>query len=180
MSTPVHVKGNVVDPKLQALLDMADKATDTFLEACVAMEDHLSFKAFTIGGALTKDQKNSLLDVIMTQVAIRLKDVAPHLMEEITITCSVESGDEDFILWIHAKNEKPEPVDRTETPYPSFDPDEEVVVPKIEPMRELRDDETAVGAVAIAPSIVSPEQYLATREKIANEIMDFKASLTIE
>jgi hypothetical protein len=177
MSNPVHVKSSVVDPKLKALLDMADQATDTFLEACKTMNDRLSFKAFTIGGALTKEQKNSLLDVIMTQIAIRLKAVAPHLMEEINITCSVESGDEDFVLWVHACNEKPDPVDSSEAPYSSFDPDENVVVPKIEPMRELRDDETVVGAVAIAPTTVSREEYLATRENIANQIMDIRASL---
>jgi hypothetical protein len=125
-------KGNV-DPKLQAVIDLANRATDTFIEAIPTMQERMSFKAFSIGGGLTDDQKNSLLDVIMTQTAIRIKEKAPELMEQKTITSSVETGPEEFVMWLHATNEKPEPPTKEE-PYASFDPkeDEQIVRPKIE------------------------------------------------
>ena len=120
----------VKDPKLKAILDQANTAADTFLNAVADMQEHMSFKAFTIGGGLTREQKNSLLDLIMTQVAIRIKEVGPEVMEEKTITSSVEEGEEEFVMWLHAKAEKPA-APESEVPFPHFDPKAEVVVPKL-------------------------------------------------
>ena len=69
----------VKDPKLKAILDQANTAADTFLNAVADMQEHMSFKAFTIGGGLTREQKNSVLDLIMTQVAIRIKEMGPEV-----------------------------------------------------------------------------------------------------
>ena len=123
----------ITDPKLKAILDKATEAADTFLNAIADMQERLSFKAFTLGGGLTREQKNSLLDLLMTQIAIRIKEMGPEVMEEKTITSSVDEGSEendDFVLWLHATNEKPAPPTKEE-PFPHFDPKAEVIVPKL-------------------------------------------------
>jgi hypothetical protein len=117
-------------------LDKATEAADTFLNAIADMEERLSFKAFTLGGALTREQKNSLLDLLMTQIAIRIKEMGPEVMEEKNITSSVDEGDElveaqDFVLWLHATNEKPAPPE-AEEPFPHFDPKADVVAPRMQ------------------------------------------------
>ena len=125
----------VTDPKLKAILDKANEAADTFLNAVADMSEQMSFKAFTIGGEMTREQKNFLLDLLMTQICIRIKEVAPTLVDEKTITSSVEEGEVDYVLWLHAKNEKPEEV-KSEVPYPHFDPTAEVIVPKLPVLSE--------------------------------------------
>lgn len=132
----MNMKAPPVDPKLKAILDKATEAADTFLNAIADMQERLSFKAFTLGGALTREQKNSLLDLLMTQIAIRIKEMGPEVMEEKTITSSVDEGDElvegqDFVLWLHATNEKPAPPEKEE-PMPHFDPKADVVVPRMQ------------------------------------------------
>jgi len=127
----MNFKAPPVDPKLKAILDKATEAADTFLNAIADMQERLSFKAFTIGGGLSREQKNSLLDLLMTQIAIRIKEMGPEVMEEKTITSSVEEGEEDFVLWLHATNEKPAPPEREE-PFAHFDPKADVTVPRMQ------------------------------------------------
>jgi DNA polymerase/3'-5' exonuclease PolX len=120
----------VTDPKLKAMLDKATEAADMFLNALADMEERMSFKVFTIGGGLTRDQRNTILDLLMTQIAMRIKEVAPQVMEEKTITSSVEEGETEFVMWLHANAEKPA-APEAEVPFAHFDPKAEVVVPTI-------------------------------------------------
>jgi hypothetical protein len=57
----------------------------------------------------------------MVQSTSRINEKAPELMEQMTITASTETGEEDFVMWLHAKNVKPEPPTPVE-PYSEFAP----------------------------------------------------------
>jgi hypothetical protein len=126
------------DSKIQPIMDIASKATDTFVNAIADMKEFMAFRAFTVGNGLTPEQKNGVLDILMTQFAIRLKEVAPELMHEKTITCCTEETEEGLTVWFKATNEVPPPVE-SETPYRSFDPVENEAIP--EPKIELLTNE---------------------------------------
>ena len=147
----------VTDPNLKAFLDKATEAADTFLNAIADMEERLSFKAFTIGGAMTKEQKNAILDILMTQMAIRVKEMAPTIMNEKTITSSVEDGENEMVMWMHATNVKPE-APAAEVPYAHFDPDANEPVAKM--------------------TVVTPEEaakiYEAKKAELAAEMAEVK------
>jgi uncharacterized small protein (DUF1192 family) len=144
------------DSKLQSFLDIANQATDTFVNAVADMEECMAFRAFTVGGSLTQEQRNAMLDLLMTQFAIRMKEVAPELMEEKTITCATEDSDDGTIVWFKAINEKPE-VPVVETPYKSFDPVEAESIP--DPKVEL----------------LSPEEYEKRKAELMAEMAAVKA-----
>ena len=127
----MQIKGpTITDPTLKAILDKATEAADTFINAVADMVEQMSFKAFTITGEFNREQRNYLLDMLMTQIALRIKEMAPEMMEEKTITSSVEEGETEFVMWLHAKAEKPA-APEAEVPFAHFDPKAEVVVPTI-------------------------------------------------
>jgi len=161
----IQYRGNS-DPKLQQMVEIANKATDTFVNAVADMKEFMAFKAFTIGGSLSKSQQNAVLDVLMTQFAIRLKEVAPELMEEKSISCATEDTEEGTVVWFKASNETPEPAVK-ETPYKSFDPVENEAIPdaKVEVLTpeeyEIRKAELMAEMAAVKAEIASTKESAA-------------------
>jgi hypothetical protein len=136
----MQFQGPPPDPKILALLEMVNKAADTFIEGIEKMTDAMSFKAITIGGELTKEQKNAILDIVMVQSTNRIQEKAPHIMEEKTITASTETVDDSFVFWLHAKNEKPAPPEKTE-PFREFAPEAESATGEITVVEETLEPE---------------------------------------
>lgn len=136
------------DKQTQAIMEMANKVADTFIEAIPKMDDRLSFKAFTIGGDMSKEQKNAILDIVMVQITARLKEKAPELLEEKTITGATENTETEMVFWLHATSEKPLPPTKEE-PYLNFDPDVETIRPAIKRITDEEKEE--IDSLAAKP-----------------------------
>jgi hypothetical protein len=103
------------DPRLQFVIDCAKDGCKIFVEAIRASTDEqveISFKAFTLSSE-KKEEVDSVFEIIMTAVAIELKEIAEDLIEKWTFYNSQEETDDsEYVLLLHCRKEKapvPEP-----------------------------------------------------------------------
>jgi len=95
------------DPRLQFVLDSSKDACKVFVEAIRNSSDEhieVSFKAFTL--TADKDEAKSIFEIIMTAVAIELKETASDLIDKYTFYNSQEDNEDEHILLLHCRKEK--------------------------------------------------------------------------
>jgi hypothetical protein len=103
------------DERLKALKDMVKNAVEIFVEALSGMDERMSFKAFTLPKREVEDEVKMLVDVLMTAIAIEVKEQMGDKLDKIAVNCSTDVDDEgNSIVWIHAKvgAEPVEPVEQ--------------------------------------------------------------------
>ena len=101
---------------LKAIKDMVKDAVKIFAEALPGMDEHMSFKAFTLPVRENVDEMKMMVDVLMTALAIEIKEQLNEKLEEIGFGSSVEKDDcGDVKIWLHAKKGA-YPIEKEETP----------------------------------------------------------------
>jgi hypothetical protein len=97
------------DPRLQFVLDCSKDGCKVFVDAIRASSDEqveVSFKAFTLSSD-KKEEIDSVFEIIMTAVAIELKEIAQDLVEKWTFYNSQEeTGCGEHVLLLHCRKEK--------------------------------------------------------------------------
>jgi carbonic anhydrase len=102
------------DEKLKQFKEYVNNAVAVFVDALPKMTERMSFKAFDIDDIGEEEAKN-FADIILTQFAIRLKEVVPDTLEKYTYNGSIVTTEQNTTqVWFHAENKKPDAPERIE------------------------------------------------------------------
>lgn len=100
------------DEKLQQFKDTVNNAVDVFINALPKMKEKMAFRAFELSDMKEEEAKN-FADIILTQFAIRLKEVVPETLDIYTYNGSIVSVSENHTeVWFHAENKAPGKAER--------------------------------------------------------------------
>lgn len=121
------------DDKLKEFKDAVNTAVDVFVNALPKMKEKMAFRAFELSD-MKEDEAKNFADVILTQFAIRLKELVPETLDIYTYNGSIVSVSENHTeVWFHAENKAP------------GKPEKVVVADDIEVMAKAIDDVPAVA-----------------------------------
>jgi hypothetical protein len=104
MSVKPQVVGATMDPRLAYLLEQVKLGVETFTEAVRSSSDNhvaVSFRAFTL--KTHRKEAEAVFDIIMTAVAIELKEQSEDLIKIYTFFHSIEDGEGEYHLFLHCR-----------------------------------------------------------------------------
>lgn len=107
VAKPIEIQGAKEDAKLNALLEMTKRATETFLDALPNMEDRMSFKAFTIkkfADDESGEKMDAFVDVVQSSIVMHIGQIDVDVVKRYDFDMSVERGDEEVVMWLHARH----------------------------------------------------------------------------
>jgi hypothetical protein len=108
MSVKPQVVGATMDPRLAYLLEQVKLGVETFVVAIRESSDEhaaISFRAFTL--KTDRKEADAVFDIIMTAVAIELKEQSEDLIKIYTFFHSIEDGEGEFHLFLHCRKVAP-------------------------------------------------------------------------
>lgn len=108
MSVKPQVIGTTMDPRLAYLLEQVNLGVATFVGAIRDSKDEhvaVSFRAFTL--KTERKEAEAVFDIIMTAVAIELKEQAEDLIKLYTFYHTVEDGEDEYHLLLHCRKVPP-------------------------------------------------------------------------
>lgn len=102
--TKIEYRGNEQNESLNLIKEMVKNAVKIFVDALPGMDEHMSFKSFTIPARESEEEMQSILDVLMTAIAIELKEQLGDDLEKYGFKANTEKDDAgDVKIWLHAK-----------------------------------------------------------------------------